>query len=290
MQKERQTWFNNHEIRITTNGLLYSTPSVQEFIKKYHKHTHISISIDGNKIKNDTNRVFPNGDGSYDKIIENVKLWIKQFPEEGTKMVVAHDDLYSVCDSLKHLVNIGIKYIDVNPVVENVWMDGDDKILEQELIDFADFIIDYNLWENLYISTFDDFIGNPLTKGDKLTPCGSMQFSVDAQGKFYSCLRFAKYSLRSKMPLIIGNVDEGISYNKLRPFELLYNDVILPVKCQDCEIASGCKWCPAEAYDSSLSNSIFEKTIFSCKMHKAKVRAKNYYWNKLNNKNIEWTK
>ncbi len=284
IMSEQPTWKDDYKIRITTNGLLYSSPKVQSFIQKFKHLLHISISIDGNKKKNDTNRIFPNGNGSYDKIINNIHLWKKQFPEEGTKMTISHTDLPTVYESIIHLIELGIKTIDVNPIVENVWEEGDEKIFEQQLLYVADYIIDNKLWDKVNITAFHEINGKPLPKGSKLEPCGSMMLSVDASGNFYSCLRFAKFSLRTKEPIIIGDVYKGIDFNKLRPMELIYNDLILAQECEECEIASGCKWCPAEAYDSSQIGSLFAKTTFSCKLHKAKVRAKNYFWNKLNSR------
>lgn len=284
LDSKHPKWEMHYEIRITTNGLLYSSEKVQAFINKYKERLHISISIDGNKEKNDINRIFSNGDGSYNKIIDNVHLWKKQFPNEGTKMTISHDDLPFVYESIKHLLELGITTIDVNHVVENVWQEGDDKVFEQQLINVADYIIDNNLWNKINITAFHQINGHSLPKGTKLDPCGSMMYSVDANGDMYSCLRFSQFSLRSKQARTIGNVYDGIDINKLRPMELVYNDVITPQKCYECEVASGCKWCPAEAYDSSHTGSVFAKTTFSCKMHKAKVRAKNYYWNKLNKK------
>lgn len=54
-----------------------------------------------------------------------------------------------------------------------------------------------------------------------------------------------------------------------------------PQKCIDCEVASGCAWCQGENYDAAESPTIFQRSVAICKMHKARVRANNYYWNKL---------
>lgn len=62
-------WKNNYGIRITTNGLLYKSQKVQNFISKYQNILNLSISIDGTKRKQDLNRVFPNGKGSYKKYV-----------------------------------------------------------------------------------------------------------------------------------------------------------------------------------------------------------------------------
>ena len=112
--------------------------------------------------------------------------------------------------------------------------------------------------------------------------CGSgRMLSVDAAGNFYPCTRFAAYSLRVKRPRIIGNVRDGIDLNKLRPFLSLDRTTQSPGKCIECEVASGCAWCQGENYDAALTDTIFQRSTAICLMHKARVRANNYYWNRL---------
>lgn len=274
-------WKNNFIIKLTTNGILYGTKKVQDFIKQYKDILSISISIDGEQTKHDLNRVFENGEGSYSKIIDNVFLWRKQFTDVGTKMVLSHDDLPYVKKSLMHLLNLGIKNIDVNPCVEDVWQVGDGNILETQLIEFADYIIENDLWEDSNITCFHEYIGTAVSKDARQTPCGGMTLAVDSNGNFFNCMRFANYSLREKNERIIGNVNIGIDWNKMRPFYLLYTDIVYPSQCLKCDIANGCKWCPAENYDSSSTSTIFQRSTALCEVHKAIVRAKNYYWNKL---------
>ena len=52
-------------------------------------------------------------------------------------------------------------------------------------------------------------------------------------------------------------------------------------ECIDCEVASGCAWCQGENYDAAETPTIYQRSTAICKMHKARVRANNYYWNKL---------
>lgn len=281
MLSQDHKWHSTYEIRITTNGLLYNNANVQDFIERYKEHLSISISIDGNKEKNDKNRIFSIGKGSYNDIIDNIHLWMNQFPNEGTKMTISHDDIPYVYESLKHLIGLGIKRIDVNPVIENVWEKGDEKVFQEQLVQFADYIIDNDLWKQLQISAFDEFIGHPLPAEQKLSPCGTMSLSIDSEGNMFPCIRYADYSLRSKTAKTIGNISYGINKNKMRVMESFVNDIVSPSKCLSCEVASGCKWCPAENYDSSENGSVFVRTTYACEIHKAKVRAKNYYFNKL---------
>lgn len=280
--QKNHIWEKNYSIRITTNGLLYNSQAVQKFIKNHHEHLSISISIDGNKDKTDASRIFPNGVGSYDLVVKSIPLWRQQFPKEGTKMTISHNDLPYVFESVKHLISLGINKIDVNPVLEDVWKPGDDKILENQLIKCADYIIENKLEQTVDLSCFEERLG--LETDDNIPfnygICGSFTFAIDYKGEFYTCLRFAKFSLRSKEARSIGNILEGVKWNLMRPFQSYCNQITSD-RCINCELHNGCKICPAENYDSSATDSIFEQSFSSCQMHKAKVKAKNYFWNKL---------
>ncbi len=281
LQNLNHHWNNHCGIRITTNGLLYNAKKVQDFIKRYHDILNISISIDGTKQKQDINRIFPDGRGSYDIVSKNVSLWVSQFEDVATKMVISSEDLPYVAESGIHLLELGIKRLDMNLVVEDVWREGDDAILENQLIEFADRVIEKGLYKGRKLFIFEECIGLPFNPNFESNPCGSMMLAIDSSGNFYTCPRFAQYSLRSKKPRFIGNITDGINHNLIRPFYIIDEVSQSPLQCQMCDVATGCRWCPGENYDSSTTASIFERSIAICKMHKARVRAKNYFWNKL---------
>lgn len=69
-------WIDRFRVSICSNGVLYFTPKVQEFIKKHQTHLSFSISIDGNKKLHDTCRIFPDGTGSYDLAIKAAKHYM----------------------------------------------------------------------------------------------------------------------------------------------------------------------------------------------------------------------
>lgn len=119
--------------------------------------------------------------------------------------------------------------------------------------------------------------------------CGAgRMLSIDAAGNFYPCTRFAQYSLRSKSARIIGNIKDGIDKNKVRPFIVLDRIVQSKQECIECNVASGCGWCQGENYDISETGTISQRSTAICKMHKARVRANNYYWNKLLRISLQW--
>ena len=288
MFRRNHHWFNSYRFSFSTNGLNYHTDKVQNFIKKNLQHLSIGITIDGTKQKHDLNRIYKNTNngeerGSYDDVVRNIPLWLEQFPHAGTKVTISSADLPYIKESVLHLFSLGIHEVNINCVFEDVWNEGDDKLFEDQLIMLADEMIDKELYQDNVCSFFSEMIGKPLNpKLENQNWCGAgMMLSIDAAGNFYPCTRFAAYSLRSKKPIIIGNVHSGINHNLLRPFLTLDRMTQSPQKCKDCEVASGCAWCQGENYDAAKSNTIYERSTAICLMHKARVRANNYYWNKL---------
>ncbi|MBQ9666188.1 MAG: radical SAM peptide maturase, CXXX-repeat target family [Bacteroidaceae bacterium] len=286
MFKRNHHWFNSYRFSFSTNGINYDSEKVQNFIRKNKEHLSIGITIDGTRRKHDLNRIWK-GDGpergSYDDVVKNIPLWLKQFPNGGTKVTISSADIPYIKESVLHLYSLGIHEVNINCVFEDVWNDGDDKLFEGQLMQLADAIIDGNFYEDYACSFFSENIGKPLDKVlENQNWCGAgRMLSIDSAGNFYPCTRFAGYSLRSKKPIIIGNVHDGIDKNKLRPFLTLSRTTQSRQECIDCEVASGCAWCQGENYDAAETPTIYQRSIAICKMHKARVRANNYYWNKL---------
>lgn len=287
MFRKNHHWFDSYRFSFSTNGLNYHTNKVQQFIEKNKEHLSIGITIDGTKQKHDLNRIYKHDGGeergSYDDVVRNIPLWLSQFPHAGTKVTISSEDIPYIKESVLHLFSLGIHEVNINCVFEAVWKGGDEILFEKQLIELADAIIDEEWYNNYVCSFFSETIGKPLDlERDNQNWCGAgMMLAVDAIGNFYPCTRFAGYSLRSKKPIIIGNVKKGIDKNLLRPFLTLDRKTQSPQKCLECEVASGCAWCQGENYDAAKTNTIYQRSTAICLMHKARVRANNYYWNKL---------
>ena len=284
MYRRNHHWFNSYRFSFSTNGINYHEDKVQQFIKKNHNHLSIGITIDGTELKHDLNRVYKHSEkGSYKDVVRNIPLWLEQFPGAATKVTISSPDIPYIKESVLHLYDLGIKEVNINCVFEDVWKDGDDVLFEEQLIELADAIIDMDLYRDHTCSFYAEFIGKPMDpERDNQNWCGAgKMLAVDAAGNFYPCTRFAAYSLRSKPAWIIGNVRDGIDKNKLRPFLTLDRTTQSSQECIDCEVASGCAWCQGENYDAAATHTIYQRATAICKMHKARVRANNYYWNKL---------
>lgn len=297
MYRRNHHWFDSYRLSFSTNGINYHTEKVQNFIEKNRSHLSIGITIDGTKRKHDLNRIWktpemergitPNNPseerGSYDDVVRNIPLWLQQFPGGYTKVTVSSADIPYIKESVLHLFSLGIHEVNINCVFEDVWKEGDDKLFENQLIELADAIIDNDLYKENACSFFVDHIGKPLDctlQNQNWCGAGRM-LSIDAAGNFYPCTRFAQYSLRNKKAWIIGNIHDGIDKNKLRPFLTLDRCTQSTKECIDCEVAGGCAWCQGENYDAADTPTVYQRATAICKMHKARVRANNYYWNKL---------
>ena len=284
LYRRKHHWFDSYRFSFSTNGINYDSEKVQRFIEKNRNHLSIGITIDGTARKHDLNRVYKNTlQGSYADVVRNIPLWLQQFPYAGTKVTISSADIPYICESVLHLYELGIHQVNINCVFENVWHEGDDKLFEEQLLLLADEIIDHDYYSDYNCSFFQEHLGHPLDcERENQNWCGAgKMLAVDAAGNFYPCTRFAQYSLREKEAWIIGNIREGIDRNKLRPFLTLDRCTQSNRECIECEVAEGCAWCQGENYDAAQTHTVFERSIAICKMHKARVRANNYYWNKL---------
>lgn len=296
MYRQNHHWFNSYRFSFSTNGINYHTEKVQKFIQKNRNHLSIGITIDGTRKKHDLNRIWKTAEmergimpkpseerGSYEDVVKNIPLWLKQFPNAGTKVTISSADVPYIKESVLHLYSLGIHEVNINVVFEDVWQEGDDNLFEEQLIQLADAIIDGGYYKEYACSFYTEHMGKPLDcvlNNQNWCGAGKM-LAIDAAGNFYPCTRFAQYSLRNKKAWIIGNIHDGIDKNKLRPFLTLDRCTQSSQECIDCEVAGGCAWCQGENYDAAETPTVYQRATAICKMHKARVRANNYYWNKL---------
>lgn len=279
-------WYWNYRISICTNGVTYSSKPVQDFILKNYGKISVSITVDGTKDKHDLQRVFPDGSGSYDAISKSIDLWISQFGGD-TKVTFASDDLPLLKESIISLWNRGISTVNANVVFENVWKDKDYEIFENQLIELADYILDNELYDKgLICSLFSDTIGNPYEAEDfDKTYCGAgKMIAVAPSGEIFPCLRYYGHSLNNHKEWPVGTIKDGIDMERVRPFMLASTRLQSDEECLNCDIASGCAFCQGFNYDEADTPTNFHRAKYICKMHKARVRANNYYFTKLFNR------
>lgn len=274
-----------YKICISTNGTLYFTEPVQKFIKKWHRHLALGISIDGDKVLHDSCRVFPDGSGSYDLAIAAALDYMDKYGFLGSKMTVAPGNVRYVDEAVESMLDNGYTEIFLNCVFEKGWEIEHAKTLYQQLKLLADRLIETE--EDVYISMFDRWIGHRLPETENQNWCGGtgLMLTFSPDGVAYPCIRYTESSINGEQPSFrIGDLDSGVAVLKEDRERVDFLNSIdrrsqSTDECWNCPIASGCAWC--SAYNYQVNGTPNKRATFICPMHKARVLANCYYWNKL---------
>lgn len=281
-------WLFRHRFSICSNGLLYFEENVQKFLRKYNNRLSFTISIDGNKELHDMCRLDLNGQGTYDRAIAAVKYHREHYYDSiETKMTLAPENIIYTKDAVIGLIDAGYTQILLNCVFEEGWTKKHATELYFQLKNLADFLIENEGYKKYYISIFQTRIGGPMSPEDNQNWCGGVDncmISIDYKGDIYPCIRYMESSLGDDQePIIIGNVNRGMFTNeKEKQWEKELSGVTRKSQsteeCFNCPIAKGCAWC--SAYNYQVFGTVNKRATFICDMHKARVLACSYYWNK----------
>lgn len=279
-------WYKYYMFSVTTNGTLMETERVKRWLRKHRNRISISITIDGDKQLHDSCRVFHDGSGSYDVVVKAVKNAIKEFGLNSTKVTFAPENITKINTAIPHLFDLGLVEINANCVYENVWTDEHPPIFFRELIKLADYMIDNEIYKTAMCSIFDSTIGQFVPKENNANWCGGdgSMLAISTDGRFFPCIRYMKYSLsKEREEMVIGDLDNGIEAKDKNRWLLQLCDITRSSQstdeCMNCKVGSGCSWCTAFNYDTFGTPN--KRATFICKMHKARVAANYYYWNKL---------
>ncbi|MBK5239836.1 LAGLIDADG family homing endonuclease [Clostridium sp.] len=160
----KSPWATNYMISMSTNGVLFETEKVQNFIKRNLGRVSIGITIDGNKELHDKCRVFHDGKGSYDIVESSVKAWLKINPDSQTKITLAPENVMFLNDALKNVWSLGLKGAFTNCVFEEGWQTKDATILYYQMIELADYLLEDENYSKYFCSLFDETIGQEVTE------------------------------------------------------------------------------------------------------------------------------
>ena len=284
---KKHPWALSHKISICSNGVLYFTPKVQNFIKKHLYEMSFSISIDGNKELHDACRKFPDGSGSYDIAHAAMRHYVDVLHGSmGSKMTLAPDNIQYTYNAIKSLIEDGYTEINLNCIYEKGWTNEHAIILYNQLKQTADYIYEHDLFDKIYLSIFCETFFKPKNENDLSNWCGGdgHMIAVDYKGDIYPCIRYMESSLgNDQPPFIIGNVDKGLFYTEEQRYNFDYLRSIdrrsqSTDECFNCPIAEGCSWCTA--YNYQVFGTPNARATYICIMHKARALANAYYWNK----------
>ena len=117
-------WNRNVFISMTTNAVLFNEENIDE----------ISVSIDETKEIHDNNRIYRNGEGTFDKVVKNLNKILEKKKNTISRMTVTTKTESILYNSFTFLHNLGFSII--SPVIDQYdtrWDENNMEILEQQL-------------------------------------------------------------------------------------------------------------------------------------------------------------
>ena len=280
-------WAYNWSSYISTNGVLYRSPRVQEVLAKWKSKLTCTITVDGSKELHDKCRIFPDGSGSYDLAMDALMDQFTDYGDPSTKITLAPDNISYFKESIIDFIEKGVKHIWFNGIYEHVWTVQEGRQIYEDLKDITEWLIEHKLEDDINIIPFSDNVYTPLTGDENKNYCGGdgHMLAVNPDGEFFNCYRYMGTSLNGERePLRIGDINIGIGNTdkdkkNIHEMSCVTRRSQSSDECFYCPIATGCGWC--SAYNYQLYGTCNKRTTSTCKLQKSLALANLYYWNRL---------
>ena len=260
----------NFRFTYTTNGVIVNDEII-DFCNK--EMSNVVLSLDGRKETNDRMRVFKNGMGSYDKIVDNFKRFVekrggKDYYIRGTYTAFNKD----FSNDIIHMADLGFKEISIEPVVcdpkEPYALSEKDLpiLLEQYEILASEMIKRSKKGEGFtFYHYMIDLDGGPCVV-KRVSGCGvgTEYMAVTPNGDLYPCHQFA-----GDENFLLGNVFTGVKNEKVCD-QFKSCNIYSHSECDDCFARMYCSGgCAANAYHSTGSvNGVYK---LGCELHKKRI-------------------
>ncbi len=230
---------------ITTNGMLLDETKLAYFKEQ---DIRVGYSIDGCQPAQDATRPKAGGASSYSRTVEKLKLALEFLPDLQTITVVDPSNVAHLADSVRELLDIGVRRVTLNPNWGGDWEDEALRdIWEGQLEEIANLYVErFREGKPVRISYIEDKVITRLKSG--YAACdrcdfGALDFAVSTTGKIYPCERQVGADGPDEAHMIIGNVDDGFDQKAQRKIHRARKEV--PKECKECALAQRCaNWCP----------------------------------------------
>lgn len=248
---------------LNTNGTLIDEAMLRFFKKEDFT---ITISIDGPKYANDANRIFLNGRGSFNRIMEGIEK-LKAHAIKFNLRATFNPRASHLVETFRFFEELEISYsyafaIDSKEKdkSETHFTDEDIVRFDGELKAVMQYLSDKVIQgKPVYCSDFRNKISRLKERSIKLHGCeaGRSSLMVDESGDYYTCQNMLPYKETA-----VGSLSKGINADKLKRYQ---SSVIenLPV-CQECWARYLCGGgCEAERHTQQQNDGGFTQ---KCKL------------------------
>ena len=236
-------------LSVTSNCVFMTEDKLKFMIENDIK---LLFSIDGDKITQDKNRPFHNGNGSFDVLKDKIPLILKYFPNMTFRATIHKDTCQHTFHNMKFAIEQGYNNMFFIPNVFDEWTEEERNILKSQIALFSEYFVEsVRKGKLIRLNNLDRVIQqipminekhkknegrNIVTHKCGLGTGGSASISVD--GKIYACQEMAT----NDDLFLIGDIYNGEDLEKRKNLSSLFNS--LKVKglnnCINCKFDKIC--------------------------------------------------
>lgn len=269
------------EYTISTNGVLLNQENIKWICSI--PNLKVTVTVDGDNIVHDSNRVFPNGTGSFNTIMTNLQWFKKNYPIEYNNRIQFLSTIDSI-DRLPHLSEFwqnnhllsNHRPVHISSILPNFPKDifTRDTALKNQIVVYnkaykayinnEDNILTDELKRLIGIIEYRDF--NILPKQQRFVTCCHNPYScfISSTGSLFIC---EKFNLNNE----VGNIYSGFNIDSLRRIISVFTERKNSL-CSKCWARRLCRICATNV------NHTLQEFDFFCNRERQKIQlALKYY-------------
>lgn len=223
---------------INTNGTLLNDRIARVLIDNYF---YLFLSLDGNESAQNSHRVFPNNEGSFFVVDRNIETFLKINPYLVTISVVTPENVMVLIDSVKYLIEKGVRLIMLTPDYTAAWDKRSFTILEKAYKKLAKLYIRlHRRGQKIFINSIDERIKTHTEQNRRKDICNiaDSEFSIAPDGTIFPCIQFINAETLQTKQWAIGHVSDG--WNETARQEIIDLSNELPQECSYCALNGRC--------------------------------------------------
>lgn len=223
--------------KVTTNGLLLD----EEFLEfALRNDLLIAMSFDGIREAHDRHRRLRDGSGSFDILVERLRLLLDARPYASVLVVVNPDTAQYLSESVSFLLDLSCRYLIVSVNYAGNWQESHLRTLRREYRRLASLYVKWTrAGRKFYLSPFEVKLSSHINRHcfcKERCELAERQLSVDPQGYLYPCVQFPQAGPQSSW--CIGHIDKGINEDARR--QLRDSSEAEKATCTTCAIKGRC--------------------------------------------------
>lgn len=252
---------------VCTNGTLLTTEAI-DLIEKYG--LNVTVSLDGDQYIHDLNRYDNNGNGTYNRIMSNIKELYKRTKQPTTIEVTYNQKHVENGISIKDIANhfqpmfpeTSFHIVPVSTAVESLQL-KDRNAFVQSVDDIFGSLESDSAYTYSLVQRLIDALRHK-QYSDYICPAGLGTLSVDIHGNIYPCFMFTDVEHLNMGSIFEENIFQSEKMRKIRTL-FLERAKAKDEKCNDCMLQRFCCGCHGMNYYQNDSIANYEEGF--CQMN-----------------------